>query len=434
MKRASWLWSGFAVALLFGPVVGHAQQTKPKAVRIAIVTFFSGAGALVGGPTVDSAKIMFERINKAGGIDGVPIEAQYVDESGGATKQVAEFRALAGHVDAVIGYASSGDALAIKPIAEQLHVLTIFSDVDSAALYEGTPGQWVFNTMPPDFSNSVARALYVAKLHPGLKSLAGINPDYAFGHSDWKEFTLAMQRLEPGIKIGTALFPALFSGQYTSELARLQGESPDLISTSTWGGDVVALVQQAVAQGSFGHSLFVFSAGTEGGIEVMKAVPAGQIFGSENGYLMHPGEIQNPEIAAFVKEYHERAHTYPVEPYPFTIQRPILALVAGYKAAIKTNDGKWPSMNEVAHALVGLHVKTMLGSFYIRPGDQFAMVSESVGTTVHVPGYPMAVFNKIITFPPSMIVPPVGENWEEWIGKLTPAILAEVPAPSEYKP
>lgn len=434
MTRISWLWSGLAAVLLLGPVAGHAEQTKPKAIKVAIVTFFSGSGAVVGGPTVDAAKIMFKKINEAGGIDGVPIEARYIDESGGPTKQVAEIRALAGHVDAVIGYASSADALAIKPVAGELHQLTILSDVDDKSLYEGEPSNWVFNTMPPDFSNAVARALYVAKLHPNLKSLAGINPDYSFGRSDWKEFTSAMRRLEPGIKIGTALFPALFSGQYTSGLARLQAETPDLISTSMWGGDVVALVQQATAQGLFGQSLFVFSSGTEGGTEVMKAVPAGQIFGSENGYMMHPGKVESPEIAAFIEEYRREAHVYPVEPYPFTIQRPILLLVAGYKAAIKANDGKWPSMSQVAHALIGVPVETMLGSFSIRPGDHFAMVPERVGTTVHVPDYPVAVFDKIITFPPSMIVPPVGESWEKWIGELTPAILAKVPAPREYKP
>ena len=82
MKRISWLTAGLTLAMLLGPSMGRAQEAKPKALTIAIVTFFSGSGAVVGGPTVDSAKLAIEAINKSGGIDGVPIEAQYVDELG----------------------------------------------------------------------------------------------------------------------------------------------------------------------------------------------------------------------------------------------------------------------------------------------------------------------------------------------------------------
>ncbi len=433
MKRTSWLIAGAALAMALAPLAGNAQTAKPKSLKMAIVTFFSGSGAVVGGPTVDSAKIAIEAINKAGGIDGVPVEAQYVDESGGSTKQVAEFRSLAGHVAAVLGYASSADCLAVEPVAEELKVLTFFSDCDGDALYKGKANEWIFHTIPSDATNALAMALYIAKMYPHIKTIAGINPDYAYGRDEWKYFTLAMQKLLPGVKLETALFPALFSGQYTSELSRLQGERPDLILSSTWGGDVVALIQQGIAQGSFSQSLFALPAGTEGGIEAMSAVPEGVVFGAEHGWLLHPGKIENPEIAAFVTAYHQRTHHYPVAPYPFTIQRAIYAFVAGYQAAIKANGGQWPSADEVAHALVGVHVTTMLGTFEIR-SDHVAAVPEMDGVTVRSSSYPFAVFNKIIEFPASMIMAPVGEDEEAWIGKLTPAVLATLPAAREYQP
>ena len=274
-------------------------------------------------------------------------------------------------------------------------------------------------------------ALYVAKMHPQIKSVAGINPDYAFGRDEWKYFTEAIKKVKPDVKIGTALFPSLFSGRYTSELTRLMGERPDMILSSNWGGDVVALIQQGVAQGAFQQSLFVLAAGTEGGVEAMKAVPDGVVFGAEHGYLLHPGKIKNPEIAAFVAAYHKRTHQYPVSPYPFTIQRAIYTLKAGYEAAIKANGGKWPSSEQVSHALVGVHVKTMTGPFQIRE-DHVADVPEMVGVSIHSKTYPFAVFNKIIVMPPSLIQAPVGTSAEKWISSLTPAVLAKVPAPREY--
>jgi branched-chain amino acid transport system substrate-binding protein len=431
MKRKLWLTAGMALALALGAMPGYAKTAKPKSLTIAIVTFFSGSGAVVGGPTVASAKLSIAAINKAGGIDGVPLEPRFIDESGGSTKQVAEFRSLAGQAAAVLGYASSADCLAVEPVAEQLHVLTLFSDCDGAALYKGASYRWVFHTIPADAANAVASAMYVAKMYPQLKTVAGINPDYAFGRDEWKYFTQALQKLRPDIKLDSSLFPALFSGDYTSDLSRLQGEQPSAILSSTWGGDVVALIQQAVAQGSFAQSQFVLPAGTEGGTQALKAVPNNVVFGAEHGYLLHPGKIGTPAIASFVAAYHARTHAYPVSPYPFTIQRAIYTLVAGYQAAIKANGGNWPSSSQVAQALVGVHVTTMLGSFTIRP-DHVAAVPEMVGVSVHSKSYSFAVFNKIVVFPPSMIMPPPGQSEESWIAGLKPSSLAKIPAPRVF--
>ena len=53
------------------------------------------------------------------------IEPVYVDENGGATKQVQELRNLYDRekVDAVVGYVGSGDCLAVAPVAEEMKKL-----------------------------------------------------------------------------------------------------------------------------------------------------------------------------------------------------------------------------------------------------------------------------------------------------------------------
>lgn len=433
MKKAYWSAAGLALAIVLGPVAGNAATTKPTALKIAIVTFFSSSGAVVGGPTADAAKLAIDEINQAGGIDGVPIEARYIDESGGPTKNVAELRSVAGDVAAVLGYASSADCLAVVPIAEQLSLLTILSDCDTNALFEGHSYHWIFRTIPPASSNAVAMALYIAKMYPQVQDIAGINPDYAFGRDEWKYFTLAMRQLRPQVKLGTALFPALFSGDYTSELSRLASERPGLIYSSLWGGDVVAMIQQGVAQGIFGQGMVALAAGTQGDIEGLKALPDGVVVGAEHGYLMHPGAISNPAVAKFVATYHQRFGAYPVSPYPFTIQRAIFALRDGYQAAMKSNGGTWPTKDEVAHAMAGLEVPTMLGTMKIQSNHQ-ATYGEQVGVSVHTKAYPFAVFNQVVTFSPGMIMAPMDQSAEAWIKTLTPAVLAGVPAPNQYAP
>jgi branched-chain amino acid transport system substrate-binding protein len=427
-------WSVVAVALALAAAPAVAQTAaKPSALNIAIVTFFSGSGAVVGGPTVDGAKMAIESINQAGGVDGVPIHVRFIDEAGGPTKQVAELRSIAGKVAAVLGYASSANCLAVAPVAEQLGVLTVMSDCDTNSLFQGHSYRWIFRTIPPASSNAVAMALYVAKMYPKVTTIAGLNPDYAFGRDEWKYFTEAMQKLNPQVKLGTALFPELFAGHYTAELSRLESERPNLIYSSLWGGDVVAMIQQGLAQGVFSQGLVALAAGTQGDVEGMKALPNGVVVGAEHGYLMHPGAIKNPEVAKFVEEYHKRTNSYPLSPYPFTIQRAILALADGYKAAVKTNGGAWPTSQEVAKAMAGLTVPTMMGNMTIEPDHQ-AEWGEQVGISVHAAQYPFAVLNQIVTFTAEMINPPMGENVDAWISKMSPNTLSQIPAPAEYHP
>lgn len=421
------------LATLVVPSLALAQPVKPDAIHVAVVTFFSGSGAVVGGPSVDAAKLTIDQINKAGGIDGVPIKARYIDEAGGTSKNIASFRQLADDVDVVIGYVSSSDCLAVAPVAEELQVPTLFSDCTTNSLFPGHDYQWVFRTQAPASANALAAAMYVAKTRPDIKTIAGINQDYAFGRDQWEYFSAAIKALMPDVKLTAALFPRLFSGSYSSQISRLLGARPDMIYSSLWGGDLVALTQQAAARGLFANSQVVFSLGTQGDVQGLKALPDGVIAGAEHGYLFHPGKIENAKLAKFVAQYHDRFDEYPVSTYSYTLRRTLLALRDGYEKAIKANAGKWPSKAQFASALEGLSVVTLMGPMVIREDHQ-ATYHEMYGVSVHGPEYPFAVFNDIITFPPELIMPPEGtEDVEQWLSSLTPAILDKVPEPRVYE-
>src|SRR5699024_3620867 len=137
---ARFLVSAGIVGLLSGAAI--AQPAKPDALRLALITFTSGSGGVVGGPSVNSARLTIDRINAAGGIDGVPIKATYIDEAGGASKNVTTFRQVADDVDVVIGYVSSSDCLAVAPVAEQLQLPTIFSACTTNKLLNGHDYKW----------------------------------------------------------------------------------------------------------------------------------------------------------------------------------------------------------------------------------------------------------------------------------------------------
>ena len=64
------------------------------------------------------------------GIGGKKVSFFFIDEAGGATKQVSEFRNMVQrqNVDVVLGYISSGDCLEIPAVAEELKQLTVLID------------------------------------------------------------------------------------------------------------------------------------------------------------------------------------------------------------------------------------------------------------------------------------------------------------------
>jgi len=170
-----------------------AQAAEP--IRIGVSTYLSGAGAVFGVPAQQAARLQAEKINSAGGIKGAPIELVFIDENHGVDNVVVEYRGLveSGKVDAMIIGLSSSICLAVAPVAEQLKMPTMLWDCGTERIYTDGKYQYVYRTSDYTPSNNVATALYMLKLMPEVKTIAGINQDYAFGRDNWAAFRGAVQ-------------------------------------------------------------------------------------------------------------------------------------------------------------------------------------------------------------------------------------------------
>ena len=98
---SKYLVSGVAALALSAGMASGASAAENGKFRVGIVTFLSGAAAgPFGVPSAYAAKVLVEGLNKGElpapydkmGINGVEIEAVIIDEAGGATKQVEEYR------------------------------------------------------------------------------------------------------------------------------------------------------------------------------------------------------------------------------------------------------------------------------------------------------------------------------------------------------
>jgi branched-chain amino acid transport system substrate-binding protein len=267
--------SGFACAftlawLCVAPNLVQAQERK--AIRIGFFTFLSGpAAGPFGVPARLAAEAIVQSLNAGKapapyankGFGGTPLELVSVDEAGGATKQVTEYRNLVerSDVDFVIGYISSGDCLAVAPVAEEMKKLTVLFDCGTPRVFEEASYKYVFRTRPHATMDAVAAALYLLEVRPDVKTYAGINQNYAWGQDSWNDFSAAMSVLKLDAKVTTSQMPKFGAGQYGAEISALIGSQSDVIHSSLWGGDLEAFMLQSVPRALFKDSQLVLVAG-----------------------------------------------------------------------------------------------------------------------------------------------------------------------------
>jgi branched-chain amino acid transport system substrate-binding protein len=410
-----------ALAIIAASLVLPARAQAENTFNLGLVTFLSGGAAgPFGVPARNAAELVVEAINKgtlpapynSKGIAGLNISPTIIDEAGGGTKQVGEFRNLVQrkNVDAVIGYISSGDCLAIAPVAEELGALTIFFDCGTPRIFEENSYKYVFRTGPTSTMDNVAAARYALDLNPKLKSVAGINQNYAWGQDSWNDFKGALEVLKPGVEVKTEQFPKIYAGQYGSEISSLMVEQPEFIHSSFWGGDMEGLVLQGAARGLFDDYKGIFTCGETAMFRLSDQIAEGSIIGGRG-----PFGVYAPENALnnwFRKNYIARFGTPPTYP-SYKMAQALLGLKTAADKAGPGKAGK-PSKEAIIAALENLEFQAPSGTVKMALGKGHQAVQEMVyGQYTYKNGQP-EVYN-VKRYPAKCVTPPEGVSSAEWI-------------------
>jgi len=431
MRRGLWLvllLAGMLGLLLAGctgrggqggePAGGGAPQgaQKPAQLKVALVDFMSGPAAVFGEASLNAGKMLLDQFNEQGGIGGVPVRYIVVDEAGTVDKQVSEFRRLVldEKVDVVVGYTSSSNCLGVAPVAEELEVLTIVHICGTHRLFEDNQFKWVFRTSAHQMSDNISAALYVLQMKPDLKTIAGINPDYAWGRDSWEAFKRAILKLKPDVQVVDELWPKLYQGDYAAEISKLLAERPDVIHTSLWGGDLDTFIKQAAPRGLFERSTVVMTSGETSMETVGPDIPPGVFMSGRGEYLLFPDPQTNPLRKKFIDDYIARYGKFPTYP-AFRMAQALFALKAAYEKALAIK-GSWPTKQDVANALVNLGLDTPTGYIFIGEDHQ-ARQSAVWGITtdqIH-PQFKFPLLSDLRMFPAELVNPPVGIKSLDWI-------------------
>jgi branched-chain amino acid transport system substrate-binding protein len=404
-----------ALAALLAVPAANAQQP----VKLGIVTFISGpAAGPFGVPARNAAELTAEMLNAGKvpapyggkGFGGNPIELVIIDEAGGPQKQVTEFRNLAPRVDLVIGYISSGDCLAIAPVAEELKKLTVLFDCGTPRIFEDASYKYVFRTGPHGTMDNVSVALYLLERNPNVKSIAGINQNYAWGQDSWADFEASMKALKPGIEIKTSQMPKLMAGQFGAEITTLLASGADVIHSSFWGGDLEGLVLQGAPRGLFQKHKIVLSAGEPAINRLGTKIPDGVILGARGPFGPFAPDT---ELSRWLKSNYEERYAVPPNYASYRITQAILGVKTAYEKAQKSGAAN-PTQEQIIAAFENLTYEGPGGTVKMALGKGHQAVMDSaIGTTKSEGGQLKIV--DIVRYPAAKVLPPEGVKSEAWI-------------------
>jgi branched-chain amino acid transport system substrate-binding protein len=418
---------GAAVALTTALLSsGAVAQQKPDEFKIAMTTFLSGPAAVFGVPGKAAAEIFIDELNASGGIGGVKVRPIIIDEGIGGDKLLSEFRRVVQEekVQVTLAAISSGSCNALAPVAEDLKVLNVMWDCGTEKILENRRYKYVVRTQANATSEMVASVLHLLKLKPNFKTIAVINQDYAWGRDSWEIFINTLRAMKPDVQVVAELFPKFGSADFSSEISRLQALNPDVILSTSWGGELDTLIRQASQRGLLKSSTWIMPLAESSLERVGKAMPDGVIVGMRGDhYFLHPEFKDDPKHKAFVEKFRAKTGQYPI----YSAYHAVAALQAvadAYQNAIKANAGKWPSTEQVADAMRSLKFKALTRPVVLREDGQ-GLEDQMLGVTKTVSNYAFPIIDGLTIYPGVMVQNPVGTKSPEWVKTLKPDMLKD---------
>jgi len=202
---------------------------KLEEYKVGAVFAITGPASWLGEPERNTALMIEEEINKAGGINGHPLKLIIEDTVGDATKTVNAVKKLinSDKVCAIIGPSRSGCTLAVVPIMQEAQVpLVSCAAAESIVLAkDGTQNKWIFKT--PQKDSHAAEKIFEDMKSKGISRIAILSGTTGFGAQGRKQLI----KLAPawGMEIVADETYSPKDSDMTVQLTKMKGEKAQAI-------------------------------------------------------------------------------------------------------------------------------------------------------------------------------------------------------------
>jgi len=264
--------------------------------------------------------------------------------------------------------------------------------------------------------------------------IAHIHPDYSYGRNAFDHLNIVMKKLMPSAHVVSEGWPKLGTTDFTSHITKAISAKPDLLVSSVWGGDYVAMYKQALRYDMFKNmklaSTIAFGVAPHA---IGKDHPEGAIAGvHSNYYFNYPPDGKWPINDAFVKKYLDRWKEYP----NFQAEGAYVTMHMLEMAIDRANKlmGGWPDDEMIISQLENLGMSGPAGYVYFRPDNHQAYKDAVTGFSMNSKDYEFQILDpkRMITIPIRNITAP--PNWPApsddktrtytWIDKTWPKATA----------
>jgi len=228
MKRIMVIGLGLILSLGLLIPAGVTGE-KLEEYKVGAVFAITGPASWLGEPERNTALMIEEEINKAGGINGHPLKLIIEDTVGDATKTVNAVKKLinSDKVCAIIGPSRSGCTLAVVPIMQEAKVpLVSCAAAESIVLAkDGTQNKWIFKT--PQKDSHAAEKIFEDMKNKGINQIAILSGTTGFGAQGRKQLI----KLAPawGMEIVADETYSPKDSDMTVQLTKMKGKKPQAI-------------------------------------------------------------------------------------------------------------------------------------------------------------------------------------------------------------
>lgn len=198
-------------------------------IKIGAILSVTGPASFLGEPERNTALMMIDEINKAGGINGRKIELIVYDTQGDATKAVQAVNRLikSDKVVAIIGDSTTGNSMAVIPVVEKAQV-PIISCAAGSKITDPVK-KWVFKTAQND--SLAVMKIFEHMNEKKIKKIAIITVSDGFGASGREQ--LKSKAGEFGIEIVLDETYGPKDTDMTAQLTKIRGSAAQ--SIVCWG-------------------------------------------------------------------------------------------------------------------------------------------------------------------------------------------------------
>jgi branched-chain amino acid transport system substrate-binding protein len=171
------------VLAMIAPVFGADK----KPLKVGAIFSVTGKASWLGDPEKKTALMIVEEVNKAGGVNGFPLEVIVEDDEGLEPKAVNAAEKLINkeNVLAIIGPSISGSSLAIKPICEKAKIPLVSAAAAEAIVTPIQESNFIFKS--PQIDSHVAIRILEQLKKMGVTKIGIITDTLAFGQQGRKQ-------------------------------------------------------------------------------------------------------------------------------------------------------------------------------------------------------------------------------------------------------